>query len=112
MPEVAVPPPLSAYLTVTCFPLAALKVTLNSRFADPLLPSVTLGDEIDRLGGSSSSVIVPVPVAVEMVAPEAALSCTCTVSPGSSRVSPCTATVTVLVVSPAANDSVPEASAV
>ena len=47
-----------------------------------------------------------------MVAPEALPSVTTTVSSGSSVVSPVTDTVIVLLVSPAAKVSVPEASAV
>ena len=64
------------------------------------------------VGAASSSVIVPVPEAVPTVAPAALPSVTTTVSSGSSVVSPVTDTVIVLLVSPAAKVSVPEASAV
>ena len=60
MPDVAVPPVPSAYDTVTCRPLAGLRLTVNVRFAEPLFPSVTLGESIDSVGASSSSVIVSV----------------------------------------------------
>ena len=86
-------------------------MTTNWRSAEPLSPSVTLGDEIDS-PEASSLVMVPVPVPVAMDALEAALSCTCTVSSDSLSVSPCTATVTVFAVSPAANVSVPDVNAV
>ena len=75
-------------------------------------PSATLGDEIEAEGAASSSVIVPLPLAVPSKALEALLSVTATVSLGSSRVSPVTRTVTVFSVSPAAKVSVPAVSAV
>ena len=103
--------PASAYSTVTALGLAGLSVTTNCRSAEPLSPSVTLGDEIDS-PEPSSLVIVPVPVAEAIEALEAPLSCTSTVSADSWSVSPLTATVTVFAVSPAANVSVPVASAV
>ena len=64
------------------------------------------------VGAPSSSVIVPVPVPVEIVAFTALLSSTTTVSSDSSVVSPVTDTARVRLVSPAANVSVPAASAV
>ena len=64
------------------------------------------------VGAASSSVIVPVPVPLPIVAPEALPSVTTTVSSGSSVLSPVTDTVMLLLVSPAAKVSVPEAGAV
>ena len=114
MPDVAVPPVPSAYATVISFPLAASRVTVKVRSAEPLSPSVTLGASIESEGSSSSSVIVPVPLpaVADTVAFVGLLRATTTVSSGSSVVSPVTDTVTVLLVSPAANVSVPEDSAV
>ena len=60
----------------------------------------------------SSSVIVPVPVAVEIVAFAALPSDTTTVSFDSSRTSPVTETSKVWLVVPAANVSVPPVMAV
>ena len=110
----AVPVPASAYRTVTCCPLAGLKVTVNVRFFDPLSPSVTLGESIDNVGTPSLSVIVPVPVpaVVETAAFVGALSDTRTVSFDSSRTSPVTDTLKVSLVVPAANVSVPPVIAV
>ena len=59
------------------------------------------------VGFASSSVIVPVPVAVPMVAFVAPLNSTATVSFGSLVVSPVTETVMVLPVSPAPKVRVP-----
>ena len=66
------------------------------------------------VGAASSSVIVPMPVPAvfDTAALLGLLSVTPTVSCGSSVVSPATATVSVRLVSPAANVSVPAASAV
>ena len=66
------------------------------------------------VGVASSSLIVPVPVpaVLDTVAFVAPLRATTTVSFGSSVVSPRTDTVTVLLVSPAANVSIPPLSAV
>ena len=61
---------------------------------------------------TSSSMIVPVPVAVPRAAFTAPLRLTTTVSFSSSSVSPVTDTATVLLVSPAAKVSVPATSAV
>ena len=102
----------SAYPTVTRLPLAALSVTRNVRAAAPPSPSVTLGELIDSVGAPSSSVIVPVPVPAEMVAFAALLNATTTVSSSSSVVSPVTNTVTLRLVTPAANVRVPAATAV
>ena len=113
MPLVAVPVSASAYPTVTRLPLPALSVTVNvNDGVAPTVPSGTLGDEIDSVGAASSSVIVPVPVPVEMVAFVALLNATTTVSSDSSVVSPLTDTVTLRLVTPAANVSVPAGNAV
>ena len=77
---------------------------MNSRFTEPLSPSVTLGESIEN--SRSLSLIVPVPVAVEMPV-VALLSEITTVSFPSPSVSPVTDTVIVLLVSFAANVSVP-----
>ena len=64
------------------------------------------------VGASSSSVIVPVPLAVPIPAFPAPLNATTTVSSGSSVVSPVTDTVIVSLVSPAVKVSVPPVTAV
>ena len=56
--------------------------------------------------------IVPVPVPVESVAFVGLLNATTTVSSGSSLVSPVTDTVTLRLVTPAANVNVPAGNAV
>ena len=100
--------PSTAYFTVTCRPLAADSDTVKSRFVVPLSPSDTLASPIDTVGGSSSSVIVPTPVAAvdDRTALTGPLSVSRTVSSASSSVSPVTDTVIVLLVSPAAKVSV------
>ena len=92
-------------------PLAALSVTEKLMATVPLSPSVTLAEPIETVGNASSSVIVPVPVPVKMVALVGLLNFTATVSFGSSKVSPFTVTAMLLVVSPAAKVKVPEVSA-
>ena len=85
---------------------------MNVRAAEPLSPSVTLGESIETVGAPSSSVIVPVPVAVPVVAFAALLNVTTTVSSASSAVSPVTDTSKLRLVVPAANVSVPPVIAV
>ena len=85
---------------------------MNSGFLEPLSPSVTLGELIDSDGVLSSSVIVPVPVAVKIVAFAALLRVTMTVSSASSSVSPVTDTSKVWLVVPTAKVSVPPVMAV
>ena len=80
--------------------------------AVPGAPSATLGLLMDTVGASSSSVMVPVPVAVARVAFTGALRVTITASSASSAVSPVTVTSIVCVVVPAAKVSVPAVSAV
>ena len=63
-------------------------------------------------GAPSSSLMVPVPVAVEITAFVAPLNSTSMVSLGSSVVSPLTETVIVWLVSPAAKVRVPSPGAV
>ena len=113
MPDVAVPP-VRAYATVTCLPLAALKVTVKVRVPPVTpVPSMTLGLSIDTVGASSSSVTVPVPVAAEdRVALVGVLNVTSTVSFASWSASPVTVTSMVCVVVPTAKVSVPAVSAV
>ncbi len=89
-------PPLSVAVTSAVPPFSEIESSSSD--------SVTVG-------ASSSSVIVPVPTAVPMLALVAPLSVSFTVSFGSSCVSPVTDTVIVLLVSFAANVSVPAASA-
>ena len=57
MPDVAVPVPASAYATVTWLALAALNVTVNVRFAEPLSPSFTLGESIDSVGKAAARTV-------------------------------------------------------
>ena len=85
---------------------------MNVRSADPLSPSATLGESMASVGAPSSSLIVPVPVPVEIAAFTALLSSTTTFSSGSSVASPVTDTARVRLVSPAAKVRVPAASAV
>ena len=90
-----------AQSTVTRWPLSGLSATANDSVAvSPLSPSRTLGEPIDSDGAPSSSSIVPVPVAVPIVALVAFESSRTTVSSGSSRSSPVTVTATVALVSP------------
>ena len=90
--------------------LAGLSVTVNVIVVDPVSPSVTLGESIDRVG-ISLSVMVPVPVAVEIGVPEGVglLIVTRTVSSCSATSSPVTEISMVLLVSPALKVSVPPA---
>ena len=93
--------------------MAGLSVTVNRNVAVvPSAPSATVGESIDKLGMPSSSVIVPVPSAVEIVALVGELKVTTIVSLDSSVVSPVTETSMFPLVSPGANVSVPGASAV
>ena len=85
---------------------------MNVSVAEPLFPSATLGESIDSVGVPSSSVIVPVPLAVEIVAFVGLLRVTTTVSFDSSSVSPVTDTSKVRLVVPAAKVSVPPVIAV
>ena len=106
--------PASSYATEIAFSLALLSETTNRSLVVVLSPSATLGEEIDIVGGSSLSVIVPVPVMD--AAPPAKdafvglLSDTITVSFSSSVVSPVTVTTMSSSVSPAENVTEPEAN--
>ena len=86
---------------------------MNVIVEDPVSPSVTLGESIDRVGVSLSN-IVPVPVAVEIGVPDGVglLSVIFIVSVASVALSPVTETETVLLVSPTAKVSVPPVMAV
>ena len=101
MPKVAVDKVrFTPQASSTCLLFAVLRLTVKVMSFEPLSPSATLG-ELMVTFDVSSSVIVPVPVPVPIRAPlrkETPLNCATTVSSGSSRVSPCTATVTVLLV--------------
>ena len=92
---------------MTCWLLAGFNVTVNVIVDDPVSPSVTLGESIDRLGVSLSN-IVPVPVAVAIGVPDGfgLLSVICIVSLASVVLSPVTETEIVLLVSPTAKVSV------
>ena len=100
---------VSSYSTVTWRPEAALRVAAKVRFFEPLLPSDTLGEEMESVGAGSSSVIVSVRSAgcftpsLFDAAPD-----TVTLLSGSSRASSAAVIVTVpvLVVLPAAMVSV------
>ena len=76
-------------------------------FTELPFPSVTVTSFTDSDGKPSSSVIVPIPCGSGVVALSAPERLSAKVSLTSSRRSPFTATVTVLVVSPAAKLSVP-----
>ncbi len=76
-------------------------------FVAPASPSVTVTSLIESVGSGSSSVIVPRPLSSVIVAAVAFDSSSVKVSSPSSSWSPLTTTVTDLVVSPAANVSVP-----
>ena len=85
---------------------------MNRKVAEPLLPSVTLGELIDNVGVPSSSVIVPVPVPVAIVALLALLNLRITVSLDSWRASPVTDTSMFLLICPAVKVSMPDVTAV
>ena len=85
---------------------------MNVAVVVPALPSVTVTSSIDRVGGASSSVIVPAPWPSAIVALAGLDRSTENVSLASSSRSPLTATVNVCVVCPAANVSVPLAGRV
>ena len=53
---------------MTVFPLAAESETVNVAVVVPALPSATVTSSIDRVGATSSSVIVPAPEASAIVA--------------------------------------------
>ena len=97
-------------------PLAADRLTAKLNVTDPLSPSVTDGDDTDSVGGSSSSVIVPVATKddtpPDRVAFDGLDNVSLTVSSISSVVSPVTVTATVLDLCPAANVNVVEVTAV
>ena len=91
---------------MTVLPLGALNDTVTVTLAAPSLTvsSATLSD-----GGGSSSVIVTVASPSSMVALDSPLSVNLNVSSSSSVVSSLIVTETVLDMSPAANDSIPDA---
>ena len=97
-------------------PLAADRLTAKLNVAVPLSPSDTDGDDTDSVGGSSSSVIVPVATSVDPPSDSVAFvgldNVSLTVSSTSSVVSPVTVTATVLDLWPAANVNVVEVIAV
>ena len=87
-------------------PLAAERDTVRS-FVPSLSPTLAVAADMDATGWESSSVIVPVPVAAEIVALVGELIFTSTVSLGSFRASPFTETSMSFDVSPAENVRVP-----
>ena len=86
-------------------------MTVKIALIVPELPSVTATSLIESAGVPSSSVMMPVPWLSRNVALDGLERLTKKVSFASSRRSPLTDTVTDLVVSPAANVSVPVAGA-
>ena len=97
----------SAYSTDTCCQLAGERVTVNSIVADSSSSTSSTGGELIDSWGTSSSVMVPVPFAVEILALTASLSAITNCSSGSSNASPFTVTSMFLLVSPTANSKVP-----
>ena len=97
-------------------PLAASNVTAKLNVAVAESPSVTEGDDTDIVGGSSSSVIVPVATSVDPPLDSVAFDTddrvSLTVSLCSSTSSPVTVTATVLAVCPAVNVNVAPVTAV
>ena len=85
---------------------------MNVSIREPLLRSSTVGESIDSLYAPSSSVIVPEPVAVEIVALVAFLRVTLTVSSCSPSMSPVTDTSMVSSVSPGSKVRAPPVMAV
>ena len=94
---------------VVC-PLEELNDNANVAVVVPTLPSVTDAFVIDSTGAVSSFVIVPVPVPPTIAAFVAPLRFTVNVSLASNVVSPFTSTVTVCVVIPGLNVTVPAAA--
>ncbi len=96
-------------MTVTVWGVVAERDTVKTAFVVPELPSLTVTSPIDR-AGKSSLVMVPRPWGSARVAPLPPLRVTVKVSSFSMAVSPVTLTARVLLVSPAAKVSVPEAA--
>ena len=88
-----------AYFTVTGLAAAFDKLTVNTAFAIPELPSSTLTFPIDTTGGatatSSLRIVTVAALAVPNVAPVAEVNVTVNVSSDSTAVSPATSTVNV-----------------
>ncbi len=107
-----VPVPVTAQLTLLLPEMITSRVTVKVKALLPLLPSVRLllAAAMVRVGAATSSLlIVPVAVAVVMVAPLVALErVTVKFSFGSNVVSPWTLTVITLLVSPGAKLTVPD----
>ena len=91
---------------MTVLALAALNDTVTVTLPPP---SPTVSSPTLNSGGSSSSVIVTVASPSSMVALDSPLSVNLNVSSSSSVVSSLIVTETVLDMSPAANDSIPDA---
>ena len=108
----AVPVPASPTSTVTSLPLAGVRDTVKVSEALPSSPSTTLGESRESEGVSSSSVIVPVPLAAPRAAPSALARVTTMVSSDSRTLSSVRETATVFVVSFAPKVSFPPANAV
>jgi hypothetical protein len=98
------------YVTVTGCALGFDSDTVNVSGAEPLFPSEIVGLSIDTAGTPSSFVIVPTPWSSPSVPPAAADRFTTSVSSGSNVVSPVAFTVTVWLVWPGANVTVPLAA--
>ena len=93
------------------FSLTAPSNTLKIKFEEPLSPSMTWAGAMEIEGAASSSLIVPVPVAVPRAAFVGFFRVTATVWFGSSVRSPRTETVISRRVAPGGKVSVPAASA-
>ena len=87
--------------------LAAVRLTVNVAFTEPVSGSVTVASLIEIAGCGSLSTIVPSPVGSRIAALTAFDRLSVYVSSSSSSVSPTTGTVTVFVFWPGANVSVP-----
>ncbi|MCY1524798.1 hypothetical protein D9M68_597490 [compost metagenome] len=82
-------------MTLTVWPLAALRVTVKTALVVPLLPSTTVTSLMDRLGNGSSLTMVPCPWASATMALTTLVTLTKKVSLGSLSASPLTCTVKV-----------------
>ena len=114
-PAAVFAPGAAETVTVVCWLDARSRLAVTVAELVAPLSAIELRDSARvTVGAASSSLIVPVPVpaVADTVAFVGLLRATTTVSFGSSVVSPRTDTVTVLLVSPAANVSVPPLSAV
>ena len=94
-------PSAVAYSTVTSSAETVLRVSVNTRLALPASPSATLVSAADKPGAASSSVIVPVAVALAMEPADTLTMATNRNSSASSITSSRTAMLTVALSMPA-----------